>query len=119
MKDYTIVKTKAEDYERLIICLSFEGLVPYMEKIEQELAKENVDGKVLIDQLFITGNGINRFMSISFSNGKFDTATAAVINPPKCCRKDTIEWLHNNYNYVEYSILTAEQRRKVKENIAF
>lgn len=119
MKKYTIVETNAEDYKRLIICLSYESLVSYMEIIEQELTKENVEGTVLVDQLFLTGNDIDRFMSISFSHGKFDADTAAVADPPRCCREETVAWLHDNYQYVEYSILTAKQRQKVKDNIAF
>lgn len=119
MNEYTIIKTNVEDYDRLILCLSFESLLTYIKKIEQVLAKDNLDEKVLIDQLLITGNGTNRFMSFSFSHGKFDIKTAQVVNPTEYYRKETIEWLHNNYHYVEHSILTAEQRQKIKDNIFF
>jgi hypothetical protein len=91
----------------------------YIEKIEQTLAEDNLDGKVLVDQLFITGNGTNRFMSIFFSHGKFAVKTAHVVDPPEHYRKATVEWLHDNYHYVENSILTADQKQKIKDNIIF
>lgn len=69
MNEYTILRTNKEDYDRLVLCLSSESLFEYIEKIEQTLAEDNLDRKVLIDQLFITGNGTNRFMSIFFLMG--------------------------------------------------
>ena len=119
MDEYAIIKTNAEDYSRMVICLSSESLLEYIKKIEQTLAEDNFDGKVLIDQLLITGNGTNRFMSVSFSHGKFDMKTAQTVNPSEHYRKATAEWLHNNYRYAENSILTAEQKQKIKNNIAF
>lgn len=119
MNEYTILRTNKEDYDRLVLCLSSESLFEYIEKIEQTLAEDNLDGKVLIDQLFITGNGTNRFMSIFFSHGKIDLKTAQTVNPTDHYRKATVEWLHNNYHYVEHSILTADQRQKIKDNIVF
>lgn len=119
MNEYAIIKTNAKDYDRLVLCLSFESLLAYIKKIEQALAKDNLVEKVLIDQLLITGNGTNRFMSFSFFHGKFDINTAQVVNPTEYYRKETVEWLHNNYHYVEHSILTAEQREKIKDNIVF
>ena len=119
MNEYAIVKTNAEDYSRLVICLSSESLMTYIRKLEQTLAEDNLDGKVLIDQLLITGNGTNRFVSVSFSHGKFDMKAAQTVNPPERCRKETVKWLHDNYCYAENSILTAEQKQKIKANIAF
>ena len=119
MDEYVIIKTNAEGYDRMVLCFSSESLMTYIRKIEQTLAEDNSDGKVLIDQLLITGNGTNRFVSVSFSHGKFDMKTAQTVNPPERCRKETIEWLHDNYCYAENSILTAEQKQKIKDNIAF
>ena len=119
MNEYTIIKTNVEDYDRLVLCLSFESLLTYIKKIEQALAKDNLDEKVLIDQLLITGNGTHRFMRFSFSPGTFATKTAQIVNPTEYAREEKVEWLHNNYHYVEHSILTAEQRQKIKDNIVF
>ena len=34
-------------------------------------------------------------------------------------REETIDLLHDNYGYVENSILTDSQRQKVKDKVAF
>lgn len=119
MNEYAILKTHEDDYDRLVLCLSSESLLEYIEKIEQTLAEDNLNGKVLIDQLMITGNGNNRFISVSFSHGKIDLKTAQTVNPTDHYRKATVEWLHDNYHYVENSILTADQKQKIKDNIVF
>lgn len=119
MNEYTILRTNEEDYKRLVLCFSSESLLTYIKKIEQTLAEDNLDGKVLIDQLFITGNGNNRFISVSFSHGKIDLRKVQIVNPPDHYRKATVEWLHDNYRYAENSILTAEQRQKIKNKIVF
>ena len=119
MNEYTIIKANTEDYSRMVLCLSSESLLPYIDKIEQALAEDNSDGNILIDQLLLTGNGVNRFMSVSFSHGKFDMKTAQTVNPSEYYRKAATEWLHDNYRYTENSILTAEQKQKIKDNIAF
>ena len=79
----------------------------------------NSSGKILIDQLFITGDGNNRFISCNFKNGKLDFKTVHVVSPVDFFRKETVQWLHDNYSYVEHSILTESQRQKVKAGIAF
>jgi muramoyltetrapeptide carboxypeptidase LdcA involved in peptidoglycan recycling len=47
-------------------------------------------------------------------------------SPKKCAaefmeyyKKETVNWLHNNYCYVEHSILTEDQKQKIKNNIIF
>lgn len=119
MDEYTTLRTNEEDYDRLVLCLSSESLLAYIEKIEQTLAEDNLDGKVLVDQLLLTGNGTNRFISVFFSHGKFDLRTAQTVNPTDHYRKATVEWLHDNYHYAENSILTADQKQKIKDNIVF
>ena len=41
----------------------------------------NSSGKILIDQLLITGDGHNRFMGCDFKNGKLDFKTAHIVSP--------------------------------------
>lgn len=119
MSEYTIIKTNVEGYNRLVLCLSFESLLTYIKKIESALAQDNTEKKILIDQLLITGDGTNRFMSCDFTHGKLDIRTAKVVKPNVYYRRETVAWLHDNYCYVEHSILTEEQRKKIKKNIVF
>ena len=119
MNEYIILKANIEGYDRLVLCLSFESLLSYIDKIENALSLDKKEKRILIDQLFITGNGTNRFMSCEFSNGKIDFKTAKIVDPDEYYRKETVDWLHDNYSYVENSILTNEQRQKIKNKVVF
>ena len=113
-----ILKTNAEGYDKFILCLSSESILTYIKEIEKVLAQDKSE-KILIDQLLITGNGANRFMSCNFTEGRLDFKTARIVSPSECFKKETVSWLHENYLYVENSILTEEQRRKIKGNVIF
>lgn len=119
MKEYVIFNTDIEGYDRLILCLTFESLLSYIKKIEDVLTEGNVEGKILIDQLLVTGDNSNRFVSCFFSKGKLSFETAQIVKPAEHYRRKAVEWLHNNYSYVENSILTEEQRQKIKDNMLF
>lgn len=119
MNEYIILNTNADGYDGLVLCLTFESFLSYVKKIELVLTEERKKERILIDQLLITGNGTNRFMSCEFSDGKLDFETAQIVNPADFFRRETVEWLHDNYSYVENSILTEEQRKKIKDNIVF
>lgn len=108
----------------MVLCLSSESLLTYIKRVENELNKNSADDgntneKILIDQLFITGDGANRFMSCELINGKIELKTAKIVNPDEYPRKEITNWFHDNYCYVEQSILTEDQRQKIKDNIAF
>lgn len=119
MNEYEIIKTNKEDYGRLVLCLTFESLFTYIQKIEEALMHECNNERILIDQLLVTGNGQNRFMSMSFVNGKLDFKSAEIVYPVEFYRRETIEWLRSHFLYVENSILTDVQRQNIKDNIVF
>ena len=119
MNEYEIIKTNKEDYGRLILCLTYESLFTYIQKIEEALMHECNNERILIDQLLVTGNGQNRFISMSFIKGKLDFKSAEIVYPVEFYRKETIEWLREHFLYVENSILTDVQRQKIRDNIVF
>ncbi|HGI2636104.1 TPA: type II toxin-antitoxin system RnlB family antitoxin [Streptococcus agalactiae] len=119
MNEYIIIKTNVKEYDRLILCLTFESLLTYIHKIENNLEGNLGIKHVLIDQLLITGNNSNRFIKCNFLRGKLDLNTAQIVKPSDYLKKETVKWLHNNYHYVKNSILTDEQRQKIKDNIVF
>ena len=119
MNEYKIIKTNAGGYGRLVLCLSFETLLYYINRIEKALSDITKDAIILIDQLMITGDGPNRFMSCEFSNGRLDYKTAQIVAPTESFRKEIVEFLHNNYCYVKNSILTDAQRQKIRDKITF
>lgn len=119
MSEYVVLQTNEKEYGRLVLCLSSESLLSYIGKIEDALALDKKEERILIDQLLLTGNGANRFLDCKFSNGKIDFATAHIVVPDEYYKKETIAWLHNNYSFVENSILTDEQRQKIRNKISF
>ena len=117
MRDYIIKEIEKDGYSRFLLLLSTQSIFDYLDRIENSPNMINTTGKVLIDQLFLTGVNSNRFISCELQNGKFDLKTACVVCPPETLRMETIEWLQDNYGYVENSILTESQRQKVKDGI--
>lgn len=111
MKEYIIKEIERDGYNRFLLWLSAESILDHLSSIEDSLNMANTTGKVLIDQLFITGDNMNRFMSCEFKNGKFDFRTARIVYPTEYFRMETTEWLKKNYRYVENSILTETQRK--------
>ncbi len=119
MKNFVAKKIDKCGYKRFLLLLSFESLMEYLDSIEESSNIIQASGKILIDQLFITGDEENRFISCELKNGKFDLKTACIVCPEKSFRMETVRWLHDNYCYVENSILTDRQRRSIKECIDF
>ena len=119
MNTFVIKETNTDGYDRFLLWLSFESLIDHLSSIEGAPNMVNSSGRILIDQLFITGDGDNRFMCCDFQNGKLDFKTAHIVSPVESFRKETVQWLHDNYGYVEHSILTESQRQMVKDGIAF
>ena len=119
MNGYVIKRINKDGYDRFLIWLSFESLFDHLNSMEESLNASNASGRILIDQLFITGDGDNRFISCEFEDGKLNFQTVCVVRPADSLRKETVDWLHDHYSYVENSILTDAQRKKVRDRIAF
>lgn len=117
MNTFIIKETHADGYDRFLLWLSSESLIDHLSSIEEDSNIVNSSGRILIDQLFITGDGDNRFMCCDFKNGKLDFKTARIVSPVEDFRKETAQWLHNNYEYIEHSILTESQRQKIKGKV--
>lgn len=118
--DYCLIeKVNFCGYNRFLLCLTFESIMNYISEIESSPEMVTSSGKVLIDQLLVTGDGDNRFISCSFINGKLDMSTAMTVIPDRRFRNITIERLHDNYVYVEHSILTEHQRDCIKKGLSF
>lgn len=119
MNTFIIKETHTDGYDRFLLWLSVESFIDHLSSIEEAPNMVNSSGRILIDQLFITGEGDNRFICCDFKNGKLDFKTAHNVSPVESFRKETVQWLHDNYGHVEHSILTDSQRQKVKEGIVF
>ena len=119
MNSCLIEKVNYCGYDRFLLCLPFESIMNYLSEIESAPEMVTCSGKLLIDQLLVTGNGDNRFISCNFVNGKLDMSTAQIVIPVGRFRNLTIERLHENFIYVEHSILSDHQRECIKKGISF
>lgn len=119
MKTYDICQLTGKEYDGLLLCLSFENILHYLNEIENELALSSSHGVLLIDQLLVTGNEYNRYMVCSYSNHKIDISTAENVLPNDWYRQLSIKMLQKNWNVLSNSILTDEQKENIRCGIAF
>ena len=69
---YKLFNSYSDVYSYLIVCLSCESIHSYSEKIKRELLSMSItNAYVIFDQLLITGNTSNRFLSIEFRDKEF------------------------------------------------
>ena len=114
MKDttsyYKIYTLSSGKYDYLVICLSYESIFSYISALQNELritGGENAN--VLIDQLLISGNGKNRFMSIVIENGDFVYASAENVEADQYYHQLTSSELMRNQELLNNSVLTPKQ----------
>lgn len=119
MNEFVIHKVETSGYDRFLLCLTFESIATYKTLVESSSLITNQTGKILIDQLLVTGNGQNRFICCDYVNGILDFTTAQVVQPDDYYKIITVKWLNSHYAYVEHSILTEAQRHYIRECIPF
>ncbi|WP_368242516.1 type II toxin-antitoxin system RnlB family antitoxin [Intestinibacter bartlettii] len=113
MDEFAIVQLDDIIYKYLIVCLSCNGILDYLDSIECKLSNEIIGGKIIVDQLFITGNSCNRFVEINFKNKKINLSTAKNIKPPKFILRKSLKILQNNTGALENSILTESIKDRI------
>lgn len=118
MKKYILEKINDDEYTYFIILLTYEGILDYIEEIENKMNVEKNKVIILIDQLLTTGNNKNRFISCEYQNGKIRLVTAKNVNCNETIRKISSQVLKNNYDLIENSILTKFQKQCIREGKA-
>lgn len=104
------------NYDCLVVCLSYVSIFNYIKELQHELNKKNVkNGKILFDQLLITGNKNNRFLSIDFKDGLFIMSSAKNINAEQKYHQLTSAELRNNISQLKNSILSKRQISMIKK----
>lgn len=99
-----------------ILCLSYKSIYSYVDIMQAELKKQNiVNANILIDQLLITGNSKNRFLSIRINNGNICFNDATNITPDIIHRQFTSSFLQKQQNYLNSSILTRREISMLKK----
>ena len=111
MKNYNLKKIKENEY--YLICLSYYGFLNSLEDIENEKIIVNNYGKLIIDQLLVTGDSYNRFISCDFFKGKIKLETAKNIKVDFKLKKITSNFLKKHFSELPSSILTDNQLKKI------
>ena len=119
MKEYAMCHLTEREYDGFLLCLTFDSVLSYLSHIEKEPVILNSNGSLLIDQLLVTGNGKNRFILFRFSHGKIDISSARNISPDEYYKRLSIKLLQRNYDLLQNSILTDQQRNNIRQGIVF
>jgi hypothetical protein len=72
------------------------------------------NGNILIDQLLITGNNNNRFLSLNIKNGSFDFSTASNVEADFLYHQLTSSELKKNRPLLDNSILSSKQKSLIR-----
>jgi len=116
MKPYIIEYLFEQPHKAIIIGLSYESPVIYLDNISEELGNKLIIGNIVFDVLLHSGNGKNRFFEIYFDGKNFDDSSTRVIKLERSTflRKKICEILFKNFEYVESSILNKYQKELIK-----
>jgi len=107
---YKIYTLSSGSYSCLVVCLSYESIFSYINALQNDLKHKGIENaNILIDQLLISGNGKNRFLSIMFENGAFVHASAKNVETDQYYHQLTSSELKRNRRLLENSILTPKQ----------
>jgi hypothetical protein len=116
---YKMYILSSGNYACLVVCLSYESMFSYIEELQAELGAKGIKkGEILIDQLLISGNGKNRFLSIEVENGYFLYTTAKNVIVDQYYHQLTSSELMRNQVLLENSILTPKQISMISRGCA-
>jgi len=117
MKEYIIRGLDDMKEGVLFLCLSHENVFSFFDEVQHEPVVQNGKGYILLDQLLVTGNGENRFVSIPYDHGEihFSRAHNASVDPS--IRKLSVELLRDHVESLHNTILTDLQQEMVLKRI--
>lgn len=113
---YYLMRLDKEHY--YLVCLNYDSVLNYLNEIESEGLLQANEGTLLIDQLLVTGNGRNRFLSCDFSNGKLKLNSAKNVDGSKTFKLLTSQILFKYLDKIKHSILTDEQVEAIRHGCA-
>ena len=117
MGSYLLHQLNDAQYDYLVLCLTYESILNYLDQLESDL--QNKRGKLLVDQLLVTGNGRNRFIACDFRDGEIILSTAKNIKPDNIYKELTTKLLQQNSKMLKCSILSDHQRELILEGQSF
>lgn len=119
MKYYILTEQTKQDYNGFLLCTTVESVFTYLHNIENEPIIKRSKGKLLIDQLLVTGNGKNRYISCIYNCGELELNSAQYVVPDEYYKKLSVKILKKNMGIVKNSILTSHQKECIAKGITF
>lgn len=119
MKLYLIERTVEKPYAAVIVGTSSESVHSFWKELEDDLKKENINGKVLVDCLLHCGNSNDRFFEIDF-NKKLEKSSAksVILDRESHFRRLANQMVAKNPQIIKNSILNDYQKKLLLKNIS-
>lgn len=117
MRDFITFHLSSGEFDRFVLLLKSDNTANMLVKIESELSKNLVNGRVLVDQILCTGENGMRFVAGNFINGKFDVRSLEGVMPEKKFYEITNRFLNDNRSYIDAANLTDEEKEHIKTYI--
>jgi hypothetical protein len=107
MMNYLLKQLNKDLY--YLVCMDYNGVLNYLDEVENEPLLQSNAGELVIDQLLVTGNGRNRFLTCQFSYGEIRLDTAKNIDSKDAYKTISAKLLKENIDALKYSILSDSQ----------
>jgi len=112
MINFRISETGYDD-ELFVVCMGYDSILNYIDDIEKMINDKYRDGKLVVDQLLVTGNGKNRFLECQIKDGKIALSSARLITPLDRYIELSKIYLTQNRNTLKRSILTEHEKESI------
>lgn len=121
MKDYAIVSINNSEYDVIIYSKSRISPFENIKEIENDLKEMNFSiNRVLFDMILCRGNNSDRFIKCDFDGNSLlkNTMEVIILNKKDTLRKISVNYLLNEKEEVENSILTSIQKKMILKGIS-
>lgn len=97
-----------------VISKTYKKFAEYQDELEKVLINLNFEGEVIIDKLSYTHNH-DRFIRVQFVDKEFKWYTARQIDGSESMRFETTRYFYRNQKLLENTLLTKEEKRKIRQ----
>lgn len=112
MINFRISETGCDD-ELLVVCMNYDSVLNYISDIEKSINGKYRNGRIVVDQVLVTGNGKNRFLECDLKDGKIILSSAKLISPINRYIELSSIFLTKNKNVLKKSILTEYEKESI------
>ena len=113
MKNYMIKKINTG--QLYLINMDCDSILNYLAEVENEDTVRTGEGELIIDQLLVTGNSSNRFLSCGYAYGRVLFGSAKNVEGSYELRKITSDLFRKQFKDIECSVLSHNQLEMIRE----